>query len=131
MKERSTKINTSAANNTSDRQQSTSAEMSLQGPTDQNYDMNKSVGVTSWSPCGDFSAIMNVNSEIRIAPITTTKKGIMTVCCGVHTGIRWRFCDGGGDGDDDEPPASSSTTTTTSETTLTTSGTPFADSLLG
>jgi len=78
-------------------QQSTAAQMTISGPADQNYEMNKSVDVISWSPCGDFSAIMNVNSEIRIAPITTPNKGVMTVDSfdgrlHVKFATNWRRC---------------------------------------
>lgn len=41
--------------------------------------MNEKVDLVSWSLCGDQTAILNVNSEIRISPQTSRDKGLMTV----------------------------------------------------
>ena len=41
--------------------------------------MNEKVDIVSWSLCGDQTAILNVNSEIRISPQTSRDKGLMTV----------------------------------------------------
>lgn len=46
-----------------------------------NYEMNERVDIISWSQCGDHTAILNVNSEVRIAPPTSRDKGLMTVGC--------------------------------------------------
>lgn len=44
-----------------------------------NYEMNEKVDIISWSTCGDHTAILNVNSEVRISPQTSRDKGLMTV----------------------------------------------------
>lgn len=41
--------------------------------------MREKVDIVSWSLCGDQTAILNVNSEIRISPQTSRDKGLMTV----------------------------------------------------
>lgn len=41
--------------------------------------MNEKVDIISWSLCGDHTAILNVNSEVRISPQTSRDKGLMTV----------------------------------------------------
>jgi hypothetical protein len=56
-------------------------QKSIKGPVEANYEMNEAVEVISWSTCGDHTAILNVNSEIRIAPQSSKEKGMMTVNC--------------------------------------------------
>ncbi len=51
------------------------------------------VGVESFSRCGGTTAILNVNSEIRITPITTTYPGTMTVRAPYTVTLEWRRCD--------------------------------------
>ena len=41
--------------------------------------MNEKVDIITWSQCGDYTAILNVNSEVRISPTSSTSKGLMTV----------------------------------------------------
>jgi len=43
------------------------------------YNMIAGVGVQTWSKCGGSTAILNVNSEIRITPQNTPSNGFMTV----------------------------------------------------
>ena len=47
-------------------------------PYEDNYNMLAGVGIESYSRCG-MTAILNVNSEIRIMPVTSPYKGLMTV----------------------------------------------------
>ena len=51
-----------------------------------NYEMNEKVDIISWSQCGDHTAILNVNSEVRISPQTSPDKGLMTVSCTAFSG---------------------------------------------
>lgn len=54
-------------------------QKNLVAPYEDNYSMLAGIGAQSWSKCGATTAVLNVNSEIRINPITSPKKGIMTV----------------------------------------------------
>ena len=67
-------------------------QKNLASPYDDNYSMLAGVGVQSWSKCGASTAILNVNSEVRIAPITSAKKGIMTVSNPWRIVLRWQDC---------------------------------------
>jgi hypothetical protein len=51
----------------------------ISGQYENNYELRAGVGVESWSRCGDHTAVLNVNSEIRINPASSNKKGQMTV----------------------------------------------------
>ncbi|SPO07641.1 uncharacterized protein DNG_10336 [Cephalotrichum gorgonifer] len=57
---------------------SVAAQKTIRGPVETNYEMNEQVDIITWSPCGDHTAILNVNSEVRISPQTTQAKGLMT-----------------------------------------------------
>jgi len=72
-------------------------QKNLASPYEDNYSLLAGVGVESWSRCGASTAILNVNSEIRIAPLSTPNKGTMTVDSfdgSVHIVFRtnWRTC---------------------------------------
>ena len=67
-------------------------QKNLAAPYEDNYNMLAGVGVTSWSPCGKKTAVLNVNSEIRIAPLTSPKKGIMTVRAPWNIKVKWQRC---------------------------------------
>lgn len=54
-------------------------EKNVVSPFDDNYNLLAGVGVESFSPCGKSTAILNVNSEVRITPISSPQGGIMTV----------------------------------------------------
>jgi hypothetical protein len=49
------------------------------------------VGIESYSKCGQ-TAILNVNSEVRITPVTSPYKGLMTVSAPLKIVIAWRRC---------------------------------------
>jgi hypothetical protein len=55
--------------------------------------LNQDVDVINWSPCGINSGIMNINSEVRITPITTSLKGVMTVSGCQSFTLLWRMCE--------------------------------------
>lgn len=52
------------------------------GPIDNNYIKTDTFGLEStvWSPCG-YDGILNINSEVRIAPLTSPNPSLMTVSC--------------------------------------------------
>jgi hypothetical protein len=54
-------------------------QKSVASPYEDNYNMLAGVGIESWSRCGGSTAILNVNSEIRITPATSPNVGFMTV----------------------------------------------------
>ncbi|KAM7211328.1 protein of unknown function (DUF4360) domain containing protein, partial [Rhypophila decipiens] len=54
-------------------------QKNLVAPYEDNYSMLAGVGTQSWSKCGATTAVLNVNSEIRINPITSPTKGLITV----------------------------------------------------
>jgi hypothetical protein len=54
--------------------------------------MNESVDIVSYSRCGDHTAILNVNSEVRVTPVNTDKKGSMTVSDGLRFTVARRWC---------------------------------------
>jgi hypothetical protein len=60
-------------------------------PHEDNYNMLAGVGIESYSRCGT-TAILNVNSEIRIIPVTSPYKGLMTVSAPVLVVMNWRRC---------------------------------------
>lgn len=68
-------------------------QKNLIAPYEDNYNMIAGVGVESFSRCGVSTAILNVNSEIRITPISTPKPGTMTVRPPYRTVLQWRRCD--------------------------------------
>ncbi|KAL2264200.1 hypothetical protein VTK26DRAFT_476 [Humicola hyalothermophila] len=66
-------------------------------PYEDNYNMIAGVGIESFSACGASTAILNVNSEIRITPISTPHPGTMTVDAfdgSLHLifSTNWRLC---------------------------------------
>ncbi|KAK3323130.1 hypothetical protein B0T19DRAFT_385373 [Cercophora scortea] len=67
-------------------------QKNLVSPYDDNYSMLAGQGVQSWSKCGKTTAILNVNSEVRITPITSPTKGIMTVRNPWRIQTRWQRC---------------------------------------
>jgi len=50
------------------------------------------VGIESFSRCGGSTAILNVNSEIRITPISTPYRGTMTVRAPYTATLQWLRC---------------------------------------
>ncbi|KAK3389668.1 hypothetical protein B0H63DRAFT_499634 [Podospora didyma] len=54
-------------------------QKNLVAPYEDNYNLLAGVGVESFTKCGGTTAVLNVNSEVRINPITSSKKGIMTI----------------------------------------------------
>ena len=67
-------------------------QKNLVAPYEDNYNLLAGVGVESFTKCGGTTAVLNVNSEVRINPITSSKKGIMTVRNPITLSIRWRRC---------------------------------------
>jgi hypothetical protein len=71
-------------------------QKNIVAPYEDNYNMLAGVGIESYSKCGQ-TAILNVNSEVRITPVTSPYKGLMTVDSfdgSVHVIFRalWRKC---------------------------------------
>jgi hypothetical protein len=69
----------------------------IRGTYEDNFELIAGVGVQSWSKCGGSTAILNVNSEIRITPVNSPKKGTMTVdsfdgSLHVKFQANWRRC---------------------------------------
>jgi hypothetical protein len=50
----------------------------LRGVYEDNFSLIAGVGIESWSRCSS-SAILNVNSEVRVTPASSSKKAFMTV----------------------------------------------------
>jgi hypothetical protein len=67
-------------------------QKNLLAPYEDNYNMIAGVGVESFSRCGSTTAILNVNSEIRITPISTPHRGTMTVRSPIKATLQWRRC---------------------------------------
>jgi len=72
-------------------------QKNILAPYEDNYNMLAGVGIESFSRCGGTTAILNVNSEIRITPISTPNRGTMTVDAfdgSIHVIFRtnWRVC---------------------------------------
>jgi hypothetical protein len=65
-------------------------------PYEDNYNMLAGVGIESYSKCGQ-TAILNVNSEVRITPVTSPYKGLMTVSAPFRIKLAWRRCAPGSD----------------------------------
>ncbi|KAK4118999.1 hypothetical protein N657DRAFT_582523 [Parathielavia appendiculata] len=76
-----------------DNRQEVVFQKNLVAPYEDNYNMIAGVGVESFSRCGGTTAILNVNSEIRITPISTPYRGTMTVRNPYTATIQWRRCD--------------------------------------
>ncbi|KAK0732257.1 hypothetical protein B0H67DRAFT_549857 [Lasiosphaeris hirsuta] len=68
-------------------------QKNLVAPYDDNYNLVAGVGVESYTQCGGTTAILNVNSEVRITPVTSPYKGLMTVRSPYKLAVRWRRCD--------------------------------------
>ncbi|KAK5651895.1 hypothetical protein OQA88_11554 [Cercophora sp. LCS_1] len=68
-------------------------QKNLVSPYEDNYSMLAGVGVESFTQCGKNTAILNVNSEVRINPVTSPNKGLMTVSAPIKMKIEWRRCD--------------------------------------
>ncbi|KAG7288391.1 hypothetical protein NEMBOFW57_007923 [Staphylotrichum longicolle] len=68
-------------------------QKNILAPYEDNYNMIAGVGVESFSRCGGSTAILNVNSEIRITPISTPYPGTMTVRAPYKATLQWRRCD--------------------------------------
>jgi hypothetical protein len=80
-----------------DNRQEVVFQKNLVAPYDDNYNMLAGVGVESFSLCGSTTAILNVNSEIRITPLATPYYGVMTVDAfdgSLHVVFRtnWQLC---------------------------------------
>lgn len=78
---------------------SVAAQKTIRGPVETNYEMNEKVDLITWSLCGDSTAILNVNSEVRISPTSSSQKGLMTVDSfdgRLHVVFQanWRSCGG-------------------------------------
>jgi hypothetical protein len=54
-------------------------QKNIASPYEDNYNLLAGVGIESYSKCGGSTAILNVNSEVRITPITSPSRGAMTV----------------------------------------------------
>lgn len=67
-------------------------QKNLVAPYEDNYSMLAGVGVESFTQCGKNTAILNVNSEVRINPVTSPNKGLMTVSAPIKMKIMWRRC---------------------------------------
>ncbi|KAK4246217.1 hypothetical protein C7999DRAFT_15661 [Corynascus novoguineensis] len=67
-------------------------QKNIVAPYEDNYNLLAGVGVESFSRCGSTTAILNVNSEIRITPISTPNKGTMTVRNPYKAKLQWRRC---------------------------------------
>ncbi|KAK0736336.1 hypothetical protein B0T21DRAFT_383899 [Apiosordaria backusii] len=67
-------------------------QKNLVAPYEDNYNMLAGVGVESFSACGKTTAILNVNSEIRITPLATPYFGTMTVSAPQKLALKWRRC---------------------------------------
>jgi hypothetical protein len=67
-------------------------QKNILAPYEDNYNMIAGVGVESFSRCGGTTAILNVNSEIRITPISTPYRGTMTVRNPYKVALQWRRC---------------------------------------
>jgi len=67
-------------------------QKNLVSPYEDNYSMLAGVGVQSWSACGKTTAILNVNSEIRINPISSPHRGVMTVRPPWKIVTKWQQC---------------------------------------
>ncbi|KAK3986865.1 hypothetical protein QBC44DRAFT_401772 [Cladorrhinum sp. PSN332] len=76
-----------------DNRQEVVFQKNLVAPYDDNYNMIAGVGVESFSVCGATTAILNVNSEIRITPLATPYFGVMTVSSPQKVALKWRRCD--------------------------------------
>ncbi|KAK1749775.1 hypothetical protein QBC47DRAFT_311200 [Echria macrotheca] len=68
-------------------------QKNIVAPYEDNYNMVAGVGIESWSRCGSSTAILNVNSEVRITPVTSPNKGLMTVSSPINLSLKWRSCD--------------------------------------
>jgi len=68
-------------------------QKSIVAPHEDNYNMLAGVGIESFSKCGGTTAILNVNSEVRITPVTSPNKGLMTVSPPSKLVLKWRRCD--------------------------------------
>ncbi|KAK3903489.1 hypothetical protein C8A05DRAFT_43273 [Staphylotrichum tortipilum] len=66
-------------------------QKNILAPYEDNYNMIAGVGVESFSRCG-LAAILNVNSEIRIQPLSTPYLGTMTVRPPQTVKVMWRRC---------------------------------------
>ncbi|KAK4231444.1 hypothetical protein QBC38DRAFT_541445 [Podospora fimiseda] len=75
-----------------DNRQEVVFQKNLVAPYDDNYNMLAGVGVESFSQCGATTAILNVNSEIRITPLATPYYGVMTVSSSQRVALKWRKC---------------------------------------
>ncbi|KAK0622047.1 hypothetical protein B0T17DRAFT_591728 [Bombardia bombarda] len=67
-------------------------QKNLVAPYEDNYNMIAGVGTQSWSKCGKTTTVLNVNSEVRINPITSPKKGAMTVRSPWKIQTKWQRC---------------------------------------
>lgn len=67
-------------------------QKNLVAPYEDNYSMLAGIGAQSYSKCGATTAVLNVNSEIRINPITSPRKGIMTVSGPQKILLAWKTC---------------------------------------
>lgn len=68
-------------------------QKNLVAPYEDNYSMLAGVGAQSWSKCGATTAVLNVNSEVRINPITSPRRGVMTVSGPWKIVTKWQTCD--------------------------------------
>ena len=67
-------------------------QKNIVAPHEDNYNMLAGVGIESWTKCGGSTAILNVNSEVRITPVTSPNKGLMTVSNSIKVQVKWRSC---------------------------------------
>jgi len=72
-------------------------QKNIAGLYEDNFELIAGVGVESWSKCGGTTAILNVNSEVRITPADSAKKGSISVdsfdgSLHVKFTANWRRC---------------------------------------
>ena len=67
--------------------------LTLNGPYSDNYVKEDRFGVEStvWSPCG-VEGMLNINSEVRITPLSSKNVALMTVIAPGDVEIRWQAC---------------------------------------
>jgi len=69
--------------------------LTLKGPYEGNFDLQTSPGISSWSPCGGSTAILNMNTQCNLSP-TDLKASIAVDSVGgaltVLFSVQWQRC---------------------------------------
>ena len=73
--------------------------LTIKGPYDDNYLKTDQFGVEStvWSPCG-LEGLVNINSEVRVSPLSTNNKNLLTVRTPGNITLQWQACGKGSSG---------------------------------